>query len=340
MRLVLTVVALFFTATASHAESITGAGATFPAPLYQRWIDTFLQNRPDDHISYEAIGSGQGIGRLLEGHADFSASDVCDPELMKKDAGAKGSNVLCVPVAAGAVVPIFNLTGVSQDLRLTPEVLANIYLGKITKWSDPAIRTANHGVALPDRPIVVVHRSDSSGTTYTFSDYLSLSSEQWRTNVGKGMTLNWPSGSGAETNDGMAQLVQRTDGAIGYVEFLYAVRHRLGVIALRNRTGHYVRADLETVGAAVAAVSPAPGSGGGSIMDAPGESAYPLSTFTYILMLKDAPDDGKRKLLRDFLEWALDSGQRQAAGLGYVAIPPSLGAKARAAVEGTVQVAP
>jgi phosphate transport system substrate-binding protein len=231
------------------------------------------------------------------------------------------------------VVPIFNLTGVSQDLRLTPELLANIYLGKITRWNDPKIREFNRGVPLPDRAIVVVHRSDSSGTTYAFSEYLSGSSEQWRTSVGKGLTIRWPAGNGAETNEGVAKLVQQTDGAIGYVEFLYAVRNRLGVIALRNHAGHFVRADLESVVAAASTTAPGVSpAAGGVIVDASGAKAYPLSTFTFILLLRDAPADSKRKLLLDFLDWALDSGQRQAAGLGYVAIPPAVSSKARSSL--------
>ncbi len=333
MRLAFVAAALL--AASLHAESINGAGGTLPEPLYRRWIETFLGNRPNDHISYDALGSGQGIVRLFEGHADFAASDVCEtavltPLLMK---GWQANNVQCIPMAAAAVVPIFTLGGVSQDLRLTPELLAGIYLGRITKWNDPAIRAVNRSVSLPDRAIVAVHRSDASGTTYAFSDYLSLSSEPWRKSLGKGMTIQWPSGVGAETNDGVARLVQQTNGAIGYVELLYAIRHHLGVIALRNRAGHYVRADLETVSAAAATASPDlfPSSGE-SIADASDSNAYPLTTFTYILLMRNAPEDGKRKLLRDFLAWALDSGQRQAAGLGYVAIPPSLSAKARAAL--------
>ncbi len=241
---------------------------------------------------------------------------------------------MCIPVAAGAVVPIFNLTGVARDLRLTPEALAGIYLGEITKWNDPAIRAVNRGVSLPNRAITVVHRSDASGTTYTFSDYLSLSSEQWRIRIGKGLTLDWPTGKGAETNDRVAQIVQQVDGALGYVEFLYAVQHHLGVISLRNRAGHFVRADLETVGAAAVGANGDPSLvKDASIMDSSGANAYPLATFTYILLLKDAPDDAKRKLLRDFLEWVLDSGQRQAAGLGYVAVPVALAAEAREAIK-------
>jgi phosphate transport system substrate-binding protein len=322
---------------ALHAESISGAGGTFPDPLYRRWIETFLANRANDHIGYDAVGSGQGITRLLEGSVDFAAADVCDEALFPKNVDSSHApNVLCVPVPAGAVVPIFNLAGVSQDLRLTSELLADIYLGKITKWSDPKIRAANRGVSLPDRTIVVVHRSDSSGTTYAFSEYLSASSDEWHKNVGKGMTLELPAGRAVKTNDGVAQLVQETDGAIGYVEFIYALRHHLGMIALRNRAGHYVSANLETVGAAAAAMNPDFSPARGLLIgDTSGSNVYPLSTFTYILLLKDKAADSKRKLLLDFLSWALDSGQRQAAGLGYVAVPPAIAAKARSSLTST-----
>jgi phosphate transport system substrate-binding protein len=320
-----------------HAESISGAGGTFPDPLYQRWIETFLGNRANDHIVYDAVGSGQGIARLLEGRVDFAASDVCDEALFQKnDGSSQASNVLCIPVAAGAVVPIFNLAGVSRDLRVTAELLADIYLGKITKWNDPKIRAVNHSASLPDRNIVVVHRGDSSGTTYAFSEYLSLSSDEWHKNVGKGLTLAWPVGSAAETNDGVAQLVQKTDGAIGYTEFLYALRHHLGMIEVRNRAGHYVQANLETIGAAAAAANSDLSSARGVLIeDASGSNVYPLSTFTYMLLLKDAAVDSKRKLLLDFLSWALDSGQRQAAALGYVAVPSAIAAKARSSLTAT-----
>jgi phosphate transport system substrate-binding protein len=221
------------------------------------------------------------------------------------------------------VVPIFNIPGVAQDLRLTPEALAGIFLGSVKRWNDPLIREPNRAVHLPDLEIVVVHRADPSGTTYAFTDYLSKVDAKWRSGVGSAITVQWPAGRAATGNEGVAELVEQTPGAIGYVEFLYALRHRLGMIAIRNAAGRHTRADLETVSAAAEsgepgfrADNPAP-----TITNAPAENAYPISTFSWLVVPLKANDPEKRRLLLEFLDWILDSGQRQAAGLGYVAIP-------------------
>jgi phosphate transport system substrate-binding protein len=312
---------LFVLASTAQPASIDGAGSTFLAPIYQRWIETFLSNRPQDHIRYEPVGSGLGLQRLAERKIDFAGSDVCQPA-----AGSPAGEELCLPVAAGAVVPIFNVPGVAHDLRLTPQALTGIYSGAIKRWNDLAIQQSNRAVRLPDREIVVVHRADSSGTTYTFTDYLSKIDAAWRASVGTGTAVSWPAGRAATGNEGVAELVEKTPGAIGYVEFLFALRHHLGMIAVRNAAGHYTLASLETVTAAAESAQPSfrmarPAS---TITNGAASNAYPLSTFSWVVVPANVEDADRRKLLLEFLDWILDSGQRQAAGLGYVAIPENV----------------
>lgn len=303
--------------TPAAAATLQGAGSTFTAPLYQRWSETFLGDRPLDRIEYDAVGSGEGLSRLAAGKIDFAGSDVCPVP------NASRPKTICLPVTAGAVVPIFNVPGVAVDLRLTPKVLAAIYRGEITHWNDPAIRESNHGIPLPAREIIVVHRADSSGTTFAFTDYLSKVDDTWREKFGASFTLTWPVGQSATGNDGVAGLVEKTPGSIGYVELLYALRHRLGTIAVRNAAGRFVRADLESVAAAAETAAPTSRTDqpADAITNAPGAKAYPIATFSWIVVPEQAGDPAERQLLIDFLTWILDIGQRQAAGLGYVAIP-------------------
>ncbi len=303
------------------ATSLVGAGATLPEPLYQRWIASFLANRPNDEIRYASIGSGEGLQRLVDGKVDFAGSDVC--ELPR---GSRGEDYLCLPSVVGAVVPIFNVRGVSEDLRLTPEALAAIYLGKVTQWNDPLIRASNHGVTLPKQEITVIYRSDSSGTSYAWSDYLSKVSDTWKQSVGVGTSLKWPVGRSAEGNGGVAEAVQNTAGSIGYVELIYAVRRHLGMAMVRNAAGHFVRADLESVAAAVdhAETGFSAAAPHGIVTNPAAEKAYPIATFSWLLVPKQGAGSEKRALLIQFLEWALNSGQKQAAGLGYVAIPDAI----------------
>ncbi len=303
-----------------NAASIGGAGSTFLAPLYQRWIGTFLESRPQDRISYQVIGSGGGLRELVEGKVDFAGSDVCQiPD------GGTPADFLCFPVAVGAVVPIFNLPGVAEDLRLTPEALAAIYLGKVRKWNDKMIRDSNHGVSLPNRAILVTYRSDSSGTSYAWSDYLSKVSDEWKQSVGRGTDPRWPLGKGADGNEGVAQSVQSTPGSIGYVELIYAVHHHLGMAMVPNLSGRYIRADIETIATAAAtataeadfsAAAPPP-----TLTNPAAEKAYPIATFSWLLVPRYGADMEKRELLIQFLEWAISSGQKQAGALGYVAVP-------------------
>ena len=311
----------FAVAAGLGAASLVGAGATLPEPLYQRWIEGFLANRPQDEIRYAAIGSGEGLQRLVDGKVDFAGSDVCE-----LPAGTAAEDFLCLPSVVGAVVPIFNVRGVSEDLRLTPEALAAIYLGKVTQWNDPLIRASNHGVTLPKQDITVIYRADSSGTSYAWSDYLSKVSDEWKKTVGVGTSLKWPVGRGAQGNAGVAESVQNTPGAIGYVEQIYAVRRHLGMAMVRNAAGHYVRADLETVAAAVdhAEASFSGGLPHATLTNPASEKAYPIATFSWLLVPRHGAGAEKRALLIQFLEWALNSGQKKAAALGYVAIPDAI----------------
>ncbi len=303
------------------AASLVGAGATLPEPLYQRWIEGFLANRPHDEIRYASIGSGEGLRRLVDGKVDFAGSEVCE-----LPPGAAAEDFVCLPSVVGAVVTIFNVRGVSEDLRLTPEALAAIYLGKVTQWNDPLIRASNHGITLPKQDITVIYRADSSGTSYAWSDYLSKVSEGWKKNVGIGTSPKWPVGRGAEGNAGVAELVQNTPGAIGYVEQIYAVRRHLGMAMVRNAAGHYVRADLETVAEAVdhAEAGFSAGTSPVTLTNPAAAKAYPIATLSWLVVPKHGASAEKRALLIQFLQWALDSGQNQAAALGYVAIPDAI----------------
>ena len=312
---------LFVVAAGLSAESLVGAGSTFVAPLYQRWIEGFLANRPHDEIRYAAVGSGEGLLRLVGGKVDFAGSDVCE-----LPPGITTEDYLCLPSVVGAVVPIFNVRGVSEDLRLTPEAMASIYLGKVTKWNDPVIRASNHGITLPKQDLTVIYRSDSSGTSYVWSDYLSKVSDEWKQSVGRGTRPKWPIGRGAGGNSGVAEAVQNTPGSIGYVELIYAVRRHLGMAMVRNAAGHYVRADLDTVAAAAgnAQVGFSVGAPQPALTNPSAEKAYPIATFSWLLLPRHGAGSEKRELLIEFLKWALNSGQRQAAALGYVAVPDAI----------------
>jgi phosphate ABC transporter phosphate-binding protein len=297
--------------------NLRGAGSTLAAPLYQEWFESFHQRHRDVHIVYDAVGSGLGTQLLAENKVDFAASDV---PLSDQNPAPSKTDFLRIASVLGGVVPIYNLRDLSQYLKFTPEALAGIYLGKIKKWNDPIIRDSNKGVALPDTDIVVIHRSDASGTTYTWSEYLSKISEEWRTAAGVGMTLNWPAGTGAERNEGIAAMVQRTPNSIGYVELVYAIQHQLNFGAVRNSSGVYIRASLESVTAAASdttgnSASPS------SITNAPGKDAYPIATFTFLLLPRQVSDAQKKAALLELLRWVLTSGQKECSALGYAPLP-------------------
>ena len=294
--------------------SFTAAGATFPAPLYQKWFEDFEQIHPGVRLHYDPVGSELGDHELAEGKLDFAGSDLV-PE-----PAAGGAHLRHFATVLGAVVPIYNIKGVNQDLRFTPETLAGIYLGRVLRWNDPEIRHSNKGVNLPDAPIVVVHRSDGSGTTWVFSDFLSKVSPVWSSSVGRGTTLHWPVGSGAEHNEGVAESVQKTSNSIGYVELTYAIQHELSYAAVRNRAGVFVHADLESV-AEAARDSGASDTPASSITDSAGKSAYPIASFTWLILPAQTTDTAKRAGLAELLRWILTSGQKECAALAYAPLP-------------------
>jgi len=312
-------------ATSSAAgAALTGAGATFPYPIYSKWFDAYAA-KTGVKINYQPIGSGGGIRQLSEQTVDFGASDapMSDDEMSK----AKGGPVQHIPTVLGAVCITYNLAEVKQPLKLTGDVIADIYLGKITKWNDSRIVALNKGITLPNRDLLVVHRSDGSGTSYIFTDYLSTVSPTWKASPGKGKDISWPAGLGAKGNDGVTGQVKQTPGAIGYVELAYARQNKLPTAAIRNAGGQYVEPSIEAVTAAAAGVAqklPATTDYRLSIVNAPGAQAYPISSFTWILVYKTQPNAEKGKQLKDFLQWAAHEGQQLAPSLDYAPLPGAL----------------
>ncbi len=306
---------------ASSGVALTGAGATFPYPIYSKWFSDYAQ-QTGIKINYQSIGSGGGIRQLSEGTVDFGASDspMSDDEMAK----AKGGPVLHIPTVLGAVVLTYNVPDLAAPLKLTGDVIADIFLGKITKWNDPRIASLNNGVKLPASDILVVHRSDGSGTTYVFTDYLSAVSPAWKSGPGKGKEVQWPTGLGAKGNEGVAGQVKQTPGALGYTELAYARQNRLPFASVRNQAGSFVAPSIESVTAAAAGAAgtlPATTDYRVSIANAPGAQSYPISSFTWILVYQHQADADKGKKLVDFLRWALHDGQRSAPSLDYAPLP-------------------
>jgi len=314
----LLVCALVLCITAS-AQSLNGAGATFPNPIYQKWFTEYSSAHKGVQINYQSLGSGAGIRQLIAGTVDFGASDgpMTDEQLAQAH-----QKVLHIPTVLGAVVPAYNIPGVKQELKFTPEILAGIFLGKINNWSDGNIAKANPGVKFPNIPIVVVHRSDGSGTTYIFTDYLSKVSPEWNSTVGKNTSVKWPVGLGGKGNEGIAGQVRQMDGAIGYVELIYAVQNNISYGVVRNKSGNYIKASLEsTTAAAAAAAAKMPDDYRVSITNPDGKNAYPIASFTWLLIPQQSKDASKGKVLRDFVDWMLKDGQSQVAALSYAPLP-------------------
>jgi phosphate transport system substrate-binding protein len=304
------------------AQTLNAAGATFPAPLYTRWFAEY-RTRTGVTINYQPIGSGGGIRNLQEMTVDFGATDgpMTDAEL----ASARGGAVLHVPTTLGAVAVTYNVPGAPAGLRLTPEVIAAMFTGTLRSWDDPRIRQLNPGVALPHRGVIVVHRSDGSGTTYIFTDFLSSALASWRRAIGTGKSVSWPVGLGGRGNEGVAGLVKQTPGAVGYVELAYATQNHLPVAAVRNRAGSFVLPSSESATAAAAGVRLAPNSDLRiSIVNGAGADAYPISSFTWIIVYTQMRDRANARAIADFLTWAVHDGQRDAAPLGYAPLPPSI----------------
>jgi len=305
--------------------TLTGAGASFPYPIYSKWFSDYNKLHSDIQINYQSIGSGGGIKQLLSGTVDFGASDA---PMTDEQLGQARTKILHFPTVLGAVVPSYNITGVTQELNFTPEVLVGVYLGRITKWNDPEIAKSNKGVNLPGEDIVVIHRSEASGTSYVWTDYLSKVSTEWESKVGRSTSVKWPVGLGGKGNEGVTGLVKQTPGAIGYVELLYAVQNNIPYGKVRNSAGVFVKADLAGVTVAAAAFSKSmPEDFRISITNAPGKAAYPICSFTYLLVPTKIEDAGKKQIIKNFLTWMLNDGQKDAEPLSYARLPKEVVAK-------------
>jgi phosphate transport system substrate-binding protein len=310
--------------------TLKGAGATFPYPVYAKWLTNYRRENPNVEIIYDSIGSEAGVRRLLAGEVDFGASD--NPEAIREIAPNEESKYLFFPSVVGAVVPIVNLPGVPSDIAFTPEALAGIYLGKIKKWNDPLLKQANRGVRLPDLDIVVVHRADGSGTTYAWTDYLSKTSPEWKAEVGAGLAPRWPRGRAADGNEGVAKLVKELGGSIGYVEYIYALQNHLSFGSVHNRNGEFVGASLESMAVAARHSVEISDDFKVSTVNLSGRGVYPITSFTWFVVPAHIADDLKRNAITGFLKWMLGPGQRQAAALGYLALPKDVVSREEAAI--------
>jgi phosphate transport system substrate-binding protein len=336
--LLLVVLALGGIVLAQNALLINGAGATFPNPIYSKWFDEYHKANPSVAINYQSVGSGAGIKQATDGTVDFGASDgPMSDEQLKAYSDKHGSGILHFPTVLGAVVPTYNIPNVNATLNFTPEALAGIFLGRITKWNDPAIADVNKGVSLPADEIVVVHRSDGSGTTFVFTDYLSKVSDDWKNKVSKGTSVNWPVGLGGKGNEGVTGLVKQTPNSIGYVELIYAANNGIAYGAVKNADGVFMKADLAGVSeAAAGAAKNMPDDFRVSITNAPGKKAYPISTFTWLLIPAKFSDAAKRDALKNFLKWAVTDGQKFNEDLKYAKLPKEVVAKELKAI-GSIQ---
>jgi phosphate transport system substrate-binding protein len=310
----------------SASNALTGAGSTFIYPLASKWFSEYGKLHAGVQVNYQSIGSGGGIKQVTEGTVDFGATDgPMKDEQLAEFRQKRGCEALHFPAAMGGVVPIYNLPGVNASLHFTPQALAGIFLGTIVKWNDPAIASANKGVKLPNSDIVVVHRSDGSGTTYTFVDYLSKVSPVWKEKTGVGTSVNWPVGLGGKGNEGVSGQVKQIPNSIGYVELIYATRNNIAYGAVENSAGTFVKADLASVTAAAAsAVANMPQDFRVSITNAPGPDAYPISTFTWLLIPSKISDPNKKSILVGFLKWMLTDGQSFTEPLSYAPIPKEI----------------
>jgi phosphate transport system substrate-binding protein len=309
--------------------TLNGAGASFPNPIYSKWFSEYNKLHPDVQFNYQSLGSGAGIRQVVSGTVDFGASDGPMTDEQLKEAKTK---ILHIPTVLGAVVPAYNVAGVSGDVKFTPEVLAGIFLGKIQNWNDPALAQVNPGVKFPNQPIIVVHRSDGSGTTYIFTDYLSKVSKDWESTVGKGASPKWPVGLGGKGNEGVAGQIRQLEGSIGYVELIYAVENKITHGSVKNAAGNFVKASLDGVTEAAASAK-MPADFRVSITDAPGKTAYPISSFTWLLIPEQSADPKKGKLIADFLQWMVTDGQKMTTQLSYAPLPASVVEKVKAAIK-------
>jgi phosphate transport system substrate-binding protein len=329
-RIALLLVCLALALPALAQTTLNGAGATFPYPMYSKWFSEYHNAHPDIQINYQSIGSGGGIRQVLAGTVDFGASDgpMSDEQLSQSKV-----KILHIPTVLGAVVPAYNVPGLSAEVKFTPEILSGIFLGRITNWNDKAIASANKDVKFPDQPIIVVHRSDGSGTTYIFTDYLSKISADWANGPGKGTSIKWPVGLGGKGNEGVAGTVRQMAGAIGYVELIYAVQNKIPYGPVKNAAGNFVKASLESVTEAAGSVKTMPADFRVSITNAPGKEAYPIASFTWLLIPAQSKDAAKGKIIADFLNWMVDDGQKMTAALTYAPLPGNVAEKVKAEIK-------
>ena len=309
--------------SAAQAQKLTGAGATFPYPIYSKWFSEYSAAHPGVEINYQSIGSGGGIRQITAGTVDFGASDG---PMTDEQIAASKIKLVHIPTVLGAVVPVFNVPGVNE-LKFSSDVLSDIFLGKITTWSDGRIAKDNPGVKLPDQKIIVVHRSDGSGTTYIFTDYLSKVSPEWASGPGKGASPSWPVGVGGKGNEGVAGLVRQLPGAIGYVELIYALQNHISFGSVKNPAGNFITASIESVTEAAASIKQMPAYYRISITNAPGANAYPISSFTWLLIPVHSADPAKGKVIKDLLSWIVNSGESEVSSLSYAPLPKSVAEK-------------
>src|SRR5215467_8626772 len=310
--------------------TLNGAGATFPYPIYSKWFSEYHKLHPDVQINYQPIGSGGGIRQVTAGTVDFGASDMPMTDKQLQDAKTK---ILNLPTVLGAVVPAYNIPEVTGEAKFTPDILAGIFLGRIGKWNDKAITAANPGVNFPDKEIIVVHRSDGSGTSFIWTDYLSKVSADWKSQVGSDTSVKWPIGMGGKGNEGVAGMIRQLPGSIGYVELIYAVQNNIPYGSVKNAAGNFVKASLESVTAAAATAPKMPADFRVSITNAPGKEAYPISSFTWLLIPTPSKDTNKGKILHDFLGWMVSDGQQMTSSLTYAPLPDNVAAKVKEAIK-------
>jgi phosphate transport system substrate-binding protein len=333
-RLTLFLLCAFLALPLAAQTTLNGAGATFPYPIYSKWFSEYGKSHSGAQINYQSIGSGGGIRQVTEGTVDFGASDMpmTDAQLAEAQTKLK-TRLLNIPTVLGAVVPAYNIPGVSGEVKFTPDALAGIFLGKISKWNDNAITSVNPGINFPDKPIIVVHRSDGSGTSFIWTDYLSKVSSDWQSQVGSNTSVKWPIGLGGKGNEGVAGSIRQLQGSIGYVELIYALQNNIPYGSVRNAAGTFVKASLEGVTAAAASAPKMPADFRVSITNSPGKDAYPISSFTYLLIPQQSKDPAKGKILVDFLNWMAADGQKMTTALSYAPLPDVVAQKVKDAIK-------
>ena len=329
-KLVLLVVCALLALPVFAQTQLNGAGATFPYPIYSKWFSEYSKSHSDVAINYQSIGSGGGIRQVTAGTVDFGASDMPMTDKQLQDSKVK---ILNLPTVLGAVVPAYNIPGVSGEVKFTPEALAGIFLGKIARWNDKALTSVNPDINFPDKEIIVAHRSDGSGTTFIWTDYLSKVSPDWKTSVGADTSVKWPVGLGAKGNEGVSGLIRQMSGSIGYVELIYAVQNKIPYGSVKNSAGAFVKASLESVTAAAAAAPKMPADFRVSITNSPGKDAYPISSFTWLLIPQQAKNPANGKILADFLNWMVTEGQTMTTALAYAPLPDNVVAKEKETIK-------